>query len=602
MKKFKTIGMLLFFSITFFGVYLEKVFAQNWGPGNSSQLQWYEMGGNPTVSHGYRNAGFIRSKVSQIDGFGTYMTSRKPDKYLGKGIRLTAYVKTANVKNWAGLWMRVDGPGSATMLSFDNMAGRPIIGTTDWQQYEIILDVPENSASINYGILLAGTGEAYVDGLRLEPAARTWAAQNSRVTAGIFSIKAVDKNTVWAGADLGIYLRTTDGGLNWTSGTVPGAGTMCFFSIAAIDQNKAYFMGQNYSGGDGRIYKTSDGGANWTLQYHNTSPGVFFNSIAFWDQDHGIAVSDPFNGSFLIVTTTDGGNNWNQVPSANIPAPLPNEFAGITSTGGTSLAVEGTNNAWFGTGYGTATGSPLRVLRSTDQGLHWTAVNTPLSTTGQNYGITTIAFKDSLNGFAGSAHIPFSGTENSLVKTTDGGQSWTVVSSFLPIAPATLVFVPQTNNSVLFVTSGQGPGYSDDSGATWKSISSTQLYLPISFASPTAGWGAGQGGMIGKFISELPTQVINQPEHQPEGFELLQNYPNPFNPSTTIEFALPKSAFVTLKVYNLLGEEVATLVAEQRSAGIHKFNWDARGLASGVYLYRLEAGEFVETRKLILMR
>ncbi|MCI0493485.1 T9SS type A sorting domain-containing protein, partial [candidate division KSB1 bacterium] len=69
-----------------------------------------------------------------------------------------------------------------------------------------------------------------------------------------------------------------------------------------------------------------------------------------------------------------------------------------------------------------------------------------------------------------------------------------------------------------------------------------------------------------------------------------------------IEFALPKSAFVTLKVYNLLGEQVTTLVAEQRSAGIHKFKWDARGLASGVYLYRLEAGEFVQVKKLILMR
>jgi len=94
-------------------------------------------------------------------------------------------------------------------------------------------------------------------------------------------------------------------------------------------------------------------------------------------------------------------------------------------------------------------------------------------------------------------------------------------------------------------------------------------------------------------------------------FHLKQNYPNPFsplgrgicdNPSTTIEFVLPKSAFVTLKVYNLLGEEVATLIAEQRTAGIHKFNWDARGLASGVYLYRLEAGDFVQVKKLVLMR
>jgi hypothetical protein len=88
----------------------------------------------------------------------------------------------------------------------------------------------------------------------------------------------------------------------------------------------------------------------------------------------------------------------------------------------------------------------------------------------------------------------------------------------------------------------------------------------------------------------------------PKEFRLEQNYPNPFNPSTTIVFALPKSALVNLKIYNLLGEEVTTLITEQQAAGIHKLNWDARGLASGVYLYRLEAGEFMQTKKLILMR
>lgn len=103
----------------------------------------------------------------------------------------------------------------------------------------------------------------------------------------------------------------------------------------------------------------------------------------------------------------------------------------------------------------------------------------------------------------------------------------------------------------------------------------------------------------------------------PTLFNLAQNYPNPFNPSTSIEFVLPKSCFVTLKIYNLLGEEVTTLVAEQRSAGAYKVNCDAIGLTSGVYLYRLEAGDpstgfpnksgqagqgFVQAKKLILLR
>jgi hypothetical protein len=112
----------------------------------------------------------------------------------------------------------------------------------------------------------------------------------------------------------------------------------------------------------------------------------------------------------------------------------------------------------------------------------------------------------------------------------------------------------------------------------------------------------------------------------PAKYALHQNYPNPFNPSTTIEFALPKASFVTLKIYDLLGNEVATLVAEKLPAGKHQRVWEASGLASGMYLYRLEAGDpstssgqhpstglgraesrdsgrgFVQTKKLILLR
>jgi hypothetical protein len=100
-----------------------------------------------------------------------------------------------------------------------------------------------------------------------------------------------------------------------------------------------------------------------------------------------------------------------------------------------------------------------------------------------------------------------------------------------------------------------------------------------------------------------PTAVESQPSAEiPQTFALQQNYPNPFNPSTAIEFALPKASFVTLKVYDLLGNEVATLVAEKLPAGEHRRVWEASGLASGVYLYRLQAADFVQTKKLILVR
>jgi hypothetical protein len=99
------------------------------------------------------------------------------------------------------------------------------------------------------------------------------------------------------------------------------------------------------------------------------------------------------------------------------------------------------------------------------------------------------------------------------------------------------------------------------------------------------------------------TGVESQPSAEiPQAYALHQNHPNPFNPSTTIEFALPKASLVILKIYNLLGEEVATLISEKLPAGKHQRVWEAKGLASGVYLYRLEAGAFAQTKKLIVLR
>jgi hypothetical protein len=92
------------------------------------------------------------------------------------------------------------------------------------------------------------------------------------------------------------------------------------------------------------------------------------------------------------------------------------------------------------------------------------------------------------------------------------------------------------------------------------------------------------------------------PDVMPSEYVLFQNYPNSFNPSTTIEFALPKAGMVTLKIYNILGEEVMVLVSEKLSAGIYKYEWDAAKLASDVYIYRLEAGSFTKAKKLVLLR
>lgn len=88
----------------------------------------------------------------------------------------------------------------------------------------------------------------------------------------------------------------------------------------------------------------------------------------------------------------------------------------------------------------------------------------------------------------------------------------------------------------------------------------------------------------------------------PITYLLGQNFPNPFNPSTSIEYVLPKGSFVSLKIYNVIGEEVATLVSDVKSTGIHKAEWRGDGFSSGVYFYRLNTGDFIRTKKLILLR
>jgi erythromycin esterase len=128
----------------------------------------YDMGVDPTVAHRGKGAGFIKSKTGTVAGWGTWMQSFDAKAYLGKRIKFSAYVKTENVPDHAALWMRVDG--SRKMLSFDNMNDRPIRGTSDWTQYSIVLNVPEESIDIALGVILEGTGTVWIDDVTLAEA------------------------------------------------------------------------------------------------------------------------------------------------------------------------------------------------------------------------------------------------------------------------------------------------------------------------------------------------------------------------------------------------------------------------------------------------
>jgi hypothetical protein len=135
---------------------------EGWFIGGSNARD-YEVGRDTNVRHGGRASGYIRGRVSRPAGSATLMQTFLPDVYRGKRLRLTAFVRTERVERWASMWMRVDGPVPGRYLQFDNMHDRPITGTIDWHEVEIVLDVPPNSTMIAFGVLLSGPGQVWVD-------------------------------------------------------------------------------------------------------------------------------------------------------------------------------------------------------------------------------------------------------------------------------------------------------------------------------------------------------------------------------------------------------------------------------------------------------
>jgi len=131
----------------------------------------YESGVDAQAVYNNHASAYLKSKSPVIDGFGTLMQDFSAEKYLGKRVRFSAFVKAEGVQDWAGLWMRVDKDSTdpvARTVAFDNMQNRAIKGTSDWQKYEVVLDVPQNAAGIYFGILLTGTGAVWLNGVKIE--------------------------------------------------------------------------------------------------------------------------------------------------------------------------------------------------------------------------------------------------------------------------------------------------------------------------------------------------------------------------------------------------------------------------------------------------
>jgi hypothetical protein len=176
-------------------------------------------------------------------------------------------------------------------------------------------------------------------------------------------------------------------------------------------------------------------------------------------------------------------------------------------------------------------------------------------------------------------------------RSTNKGSDWTNISSNLPDAPVNAFAVDNNYSNRLYLGSDVGMYVSFDTGQSWEVLGEGLPVLPIGDIKihPTENFLAAgtYGRSMYKIDLNLVTDVINQQPQIVKEFSLLQNYPNPFNPRTKISWQSSAAGYQTLKVYDVTGKEIATLVDEYKSAGKHEISFDASNLSSGVYLYKL---------------
>jgi photosystem II stability/assembly factor-like uncharacterized protein len=202
-------------------------------------------------------------------------------------------------------------------------------------------------------------------------------------------LDAVDRRTAWVGGSAGQVLRTTDGGRSWRDVSPPGSAGLLFRDVEAQDAYRASVLAIG-EGDASRIYTTADGGRHWTLAFVNDDPAAFYDCMAFYPGHRdGLALSDPVDGKFRILATSDGGRSWHVLPSAGMPPAVPGE-AGFAASG-TCLVTSG-HDAWFAGGGGAA-----RVFHSGDGGRHWTVTAAPIPASDAG-GVFSLAFRDPRDG------------------------------------------------------------------------------------------------------------------------------------------------------------------------------------------------------------
>jgi len=410
---------------------------------------------------------------------------------------------------------------------------------------------------VNNSFFVSGYGEIY----KSSDSGESWYSKIQGTREKLYSISMVNRDFGITVGGNGTILNTHNGGATWE---IKYSGTDKYlFSVVCIDTLDALASGEN-----GLIIKTTDGGESWIPK--NSGVSISINHLEMLDQNIGMAIG---YGTFL--KTTDRGESWESQVISNmsfwvseymdssnlfIGGSIPNSYGYILRSQNAGVSWDTVYQALYkfprsmcrlGEQSLIVTASDGLIIKSTDLGNSWTTLSSPRQYHGR------VSFIDSSNGL-----LCFD--EGFIYRTTNGGNSWNIEWPFYSLLRDIQMLNFEDAVAVGFY------------GTIISTI--TDHIVSVDYSN----------------IIDLNTSSVN--------YLLLQNYPNPFNPTTKIRYSILQSSNVVLKVFDVLGREIATLVNEEKPAGEYEVQFNAATLPSGIYFYQLSAGEYRETKKMVLIR
>ena len=409
------------------------------------------------------------------------------------------------------------------------------------------------------GSIFASTNGSGI--FRLKDDGNTWSLTNDGlVRLGITSLSINENGQIWVGTTSSGIFTSDNFGQSWTNKN-EGLTSLEVYKIFICTNGNIFAVASKGFGGDA-IYRSTDNGNQWAPM-NNNLPNVYITCIT--ENNDGVIFIGTINTG--IFKSSDYGENW--IITGDLPL-------------GTYLLKIGV----CPNGYIIAT-SESYLFRSTNEGESWEQLLAS--------GFTTLLIANSGNIFIGGG---------GLFSSSDCGDSWELTNLTDTVFINSLA---QNSLNYIFASiygSSTDLTYSTDNGQNWQTISATSApqYL-LAFDPDDHLFGGGANGL---FYNLSPTYVFDDNCLNIKSYILSQNYPNPFNPSTKISWQMPVSSWQTLKVYDVLGNEVATLVDEYKNAGSYEVEFKStvgnRQLANGVYFYQLKAGDYLETKKMILLK